>query len=101
IVETSQRRGVVVVARIACYDAGVRLTGQGCHRIAEGHVGEPSCAVVGGLAPEHLVALNGRAALYAAGTPARVIPHRKDSTTRADRNVRLPLRAASAIGVQF
>ena len=96
-----QCRGVVVVARIFRYDAWVRLAGKGAHYVAERHVGEPSNTVVGGLAPPHLVARNGRVALLAVGTPARVIPHRKDSATRADRDVRLPLRAGSAIGVQF
>src|SRR5437773_979581 len=84
-----QCRTVVVVARIAVYDAGVGLAGQRGDYVAERHVGEPSCAVVGGLAPPHLVARNARVALLAVGTSACVIPHREESTTRADRDVRL------------
>ena len=69
--------------------------------IAEGHVGEPSRAVVGGLTCPHLVARNARVTSGAGGATARVIPHREDSATRADRDVRLPLRTGRGIGVQF
>ena len=48
-----------------------------------------------------MVARNGRVTLLAVGAPARVIPHREESATRADREIGLPLRAGSGIGVQL
>src|SRR2546430_9115299 len=92
---------VVVVARIAPYDAGVRLAGEWSDYVRERIVRQPRDTVIVRFAPPHPVTRNGRVPLGAAGTLARVIPHREDSPTRTDREVRLPLRTGSAIGVQF
>src|SRR5439155_4305757 len=64
-------------------------------------VSQPGDTVVGGLPPPHPVTRNRRVTLDAACTFACVIPHREDSATRADRQVRLPLRTGSGIGVQL
>src|SRR5947208_12417593 len=87
--------------RIFRYDEWVRLAGQRTHYVAKGHVRQPSGTVVEGFAPPHPVAGNARVTLLATSTLARVIPHRKEGATRADRDIGLPLRPGSAIGVQL
>src|SRR6516164_8854714 len=96
-----QGRAIVVIAGVARHDKRIALSWQGCNHIAEGHVGEPSCAVVSGLARPHSVAGDARVAFAATGALPRVIPHGEDSACGADRNVRLPLGTGSGIGVQF
>src|SRR2546428_344886 len=81
-----------VVPRIAIYDAGVRLTGEGGDYVREHIVRQPRHAVVVGLAPPHPVAGNGRVTLGAGRAFASVIPHREEGASRADRKVGLPLR---------
>ncbi len=95
------RRAVVVVARIFRDDAWVRLAGQRGDYVGERIVSQPGQAVVVGLARPHSVTRNRRVALGAGGGLARVVPHREEGASRADRKVGLPLRTGSSIGVQF
>ena len=78
-----------------------RFVLEGADYVAEGHVGEPSRTVVGGLARPHPVARDAWVTFGAAGALARVIPRGEESASGADRNVRLPLRTGRGIGVQF
>src|SRR5207244_3920628 len=95
------RGAVVVVARIAPYDAGVRLAGEWSDYVREHIVRQPRDTVIVRFAPPDPVARNRRVTFLAAGALARVIPHREDGATRADRKVGLPLRTGSGIGVQL
>src|SRR5205809_1062224 len=95
------RRAVVIVAHIAVYDPWVELRRQGGDYIREHVVRQPTQAVVVGLARPHPVTR--RVGTWRTATPglSRVIPHRKQRPSRADRKVRLPLGTGSCVGVQL
>src|SRR5205823_3311253 len=66
-------------------------------------VRQPTRAVVVGFARIHLVTRRGRVPILAVGVGAvpRVIPRRQESATRADRQVRLPVRTGRGVGVEL
>ena len=82
-------------------DARVVLRRERTDHIRERVIRQPACAVVVGLAGLHLITGDGSITTRTAGAVARVIPHRQEGATRADRKVGLPLRTGSGIGVQF
>src|SRR5437667_7120240 len=94
-------RPIVVIARVARHNKRIALSWQWCDHIAEGHIGEPGCAIVSRLARPHPVAGDARVTLGATGALAPVIPHGENGATRANRNVRLPLRTGRGIAVQL
>src|SRR6266571_9311017 len=95
------RRAVVIVAHIAVYDPWVELRRQGGDYIREHIVRQPTHPVVVGLARPHPVTR--RVGTWRTATPglSRIIPHRKQRASRADRKVRLPLGTGSCVGVQL
>src|SRR4029077_9243253 len=96
---SGDRSAIIVVARISALDVPVRLRWQRADYVRERIVRQPRRAIVVGLARKHLVARRGRVTIKAAGVgaDARVIPRRQQGATRADRQVRLPLRTVRAI----
>src|SRR5947209_2964291 len=89
-----QCRGVVIVAYIALHNAGVGLSWQRANNVRECTVRQPGDAVVVRSARIHPVT-RAVAPSYASRCPTAitlVVPDGKESATRADRNVGLPLR---------
>src|SRR4030095_13455379 len=95
------RRAVVIVAHIAVHDPWVELRRQGGDYVREHVVRQPALPVIVGLARPHPVTR--RVGTWRTATPglSRVIPHRKQRASRADRKVRLPLGTGSCVGVQL
>ena len=93
-------RAVVVVAGVAKHDIRVLLPRQGTNYVRKHIVRQPALTIVVRLARPHPVTGSVRVTLCAGGALARVIPRRQQSAGRADRQVRLPLRAGTAVGVQ-
>src|SRR4029077_18925072 len=98
-----QRSAVVVVARVAPHDVRVALCWQRTDYIRQRIVRQPAQAVVVGLARPHPVTGTGWGTILAVGVEAlaRVIPRRQQRASRADRQVRLPLRTRRGISVQL
>src|SRR5207245_1439761 len=73
------------------------------HYVRERIIRQPRRAIVVGLARKHLVARRGWATISAVGVGAhpRVIPRCKEGASRADRQVRLPLRTVRGIAIQL
>ena len=97
----SNRRAIVVVARVARHDVRVALSWQGAHHVRKRIVSQPGHAVVVGLARPHPVAGDARVTFGATGALARVVPRGEEGACVADRKVRLPLRTGSGISVQL
>jgi hypothetical protein len=69
--------------------------------VRERVIRQPRRAVIVGLARPHPVARDSWVTTRAAGALARIIPRRKESAGRTNRQIRLPLRTCRGIGVQL
>lgn len=92
---------VVIVARIRRLDARIRLRRQRRDYIRERIIRQPTHAVIVRLARPHPVTWNTGATTGTTGALARVIPCRKERAGWADRQVCLPLRTRTPVGVQL
>src|SRR4029077_5353542 len=100
---SGDRSAIVVVARIGALDVPDRLRWQRADYVRERIVRQPRRPVVVGVSRKLLVTRRGWATINAVGVGAhtRVIPRRQQGATRADRQVRLPVRTVGGMRVQF
>src|SRR6266480_1043082 len=94
------RRAVVIVACIRGLDPWIRLFRQRGDYVRKRVIRQPTRAIIVGFARPHPVTRSAWVASNAACALTRVIPRGKESASRADRKVRLPLRTGTAVGVQ-
>src|SRR6266403_4735405 len=94
------RRAVVIVACIRGLDPWIRLFRQRGDYVRKRVIRQPTRAIIVGFARPHPVTRSAWVASNAACALTRIIPRGKESASRADRKVRLPLRTGTAVGVQ-